>query len=664
MFTFFLTNNVIKAGEIKIALRKSEERYRLIAENVADVIWTMDMNFNFTYISPSIYQQRGYTVEEAMVHSLKEVVSGSLEKTLNLYDEKLKLIESGDHEGWKPVIFEIEQYCKDGTIIWTSNNASILPGPDGKPISILGVTHDMTKRKQAEESLTESEARYRTLFESADDAIFIIKDITFFECNQKTLEMFGCSRDDIIGRTPIDFSPPVQHDGRKSDEKVMEKINAAIDGKTQFFEWRHKKLNGRLFDCEISLSRVILSTDYYIQAIVRDITERKQAEEKRAVLESQLRQAQKMEAIGTLAGGIAHDFNNILSGIFGYSQLAKIHIDDPGKTTKNIDQIINGAQKATDLVKQILTFSRKSEHKMQPLKIFIEVKEAIKLLRSSIPSTIEIKENIDSKATVLADLTQIHQVVMNLCTNAYHAMRKKGGVLSVSLEETQISNTNNIPDLNILPGTYLKLKISDTGPGMSPETLNKIFEPYFTTKEIGEGTGLGLAVVLGIVEEHNGYIKAYSKPGKGTTFHVYFPVLEDQIDSNLPGKNHTIQGGTEKIMVVDDEQSILEITQECLEDYGYTVSTFSDGEDAFKEFIKDPYQFDMVITDMTMPKMTGKELSYLIVKERNDLPIILCSGDCSSLTEEQALDLGIRKYIHKPVEIQNLLFLIREVLNE
>jgi len=620
------------------------------------------MDFNFTYISPSIYQQRGYTVEEAMVHSPEKVVAGSLEKTLNLYAEKLKLIESGDPEGWKPIIFEIEQYCKDGTIIWTSNNASILPDSDGKPISILGISHNITKRKKSEESLAESETHYRTLFESADDAIFIIKDITFFKCNQKTLKIFGCSRDDIIDSTPIDFSPPVQPDGRKSDEKAMEKINAAIDGKTQIFEWKHKKLNGQLFDCEINLSRVDLSTGYYIQAIVRDITERKQAEKKKNVLESQLRQAQKMEAIGTLAGGIAHDFNNILSGIFGYSQLAKMHIDDPVKTTKNIDQIINGAQKATDLVKQILTFSRKSKHEMQPLKIFIEVKEAIKLLRSSIPSTIEIKENIDSKATILADLTMIHQVVMNLCTNAYHSMREKGGVLSVTLEETQISNTNIIPDLNILPGAYLKLEVSDTGSGMSPETLDKIFEPYFTTKEIGEGTGLGLAVVLGIVDKHNGYIKAYSRPGKGTTFHVYFPVLENQIDSNLQEEENTIQGGTEKIMVVDDEQHILEITKEFLENYGYTLSIFSNGDDAFKAFLKDPYQFDMVITDMTIPKMTGKELSCLILKERGDVPIMLCTGYSQNFTKENALELGIREYVQKPVESANLLVLVRKML--
>jgi len=300
---------------------------------------------------------------------------------------------------------------------------------------------------------------------------------------------------------------------------------------------------------------------------------------------------------------------------------------------------------------------------MQPLKIFIEVKEAVKLLRSTIPSTIEIKENIVSKAAVLADLTQIHQVVMNLCTNAYHSMIEKGGVLSVNLNEIKVLDTNSVPDLDILPGSYLKLQVSDTGCGMSPETVDKIFEPYFTTKELGEGTGLGLAVVLGIVKEHSGYIKVYSKLGQGSDFHVYFPILEDKIDSNkFQEEKNIIQGGTEKIMVVDDETGILETMQELLEDYGYTVMAFSNGEDALKEFKKDPGQFDLIITDLTMPKMTGEELANQILKIKNDLPIMLCTGYSQNFTKENALELGIREYVQKPVESANLLVLVRKML--
>jgi len=308
---------------------------------------------------------------------------------------------------------------------------------------------------------------------------------------------------------------------------------------------------------------------------------------------------------------------------------------------------------------------RKSKHEMHPLKIFIEVKEAVKLLRASIPSYIEIQENIVSKATVLADLTQIHQVVMNLCTNAYHAMIEKGGVLSVNLDEIKILDTNSVPDFDILPGNYLKLEISDTGSGMSPETVDKIFEPYFTTKELGEGTGLGLAVVLGIIKEHNGFIKVYSKPGKGSSFHIYFPILEDQINSNtLKEKKNIIQGGTEKIMIVDDETSIIKTMQRLLEKYGYTVITFSNGEDAFKEFKKDPQQFDLIITDMAMPKMTGKELSSKVLKARNDLPIILCTGYSEKFTQDDAFELGIREYVPKPVISEDLLALIRKVIDE
>jgi len=536
-----LTNKELKKEihshkKLQKTLKQSEERYRLMAENIADVIWSTDMNLQFTYISPSIYQQRGYRAEDALKQSLEEtILPGSLQKVMLLFAQKMELIESGDPKGWESTIFEIEQYHKDGTTIWTSNNARIFPGPDGKPGSVLGVT--------------------------------------------------------------------------------------------------------------------------------RDITDYKQAEYEKEKLQAQLQQTQKTQAIGTLAGGIAHDFNNILSGIFGYSQLARIHIDDTEKTKNNIDQIIKGAQKATDLVKQILTFTRKSKHEMQPLKIFIEVKEAVKLLRSTIPSTIEIKENIVSKAAVLADLTQIHQVVMNLCTNAYHSMIEKGGVLSVNLNEIKVLDTNSVPDLDILPGSYLKLQVSDTGCGMSPETVDKIFEPYFTTKELGEGTGLGLAVVLGIVKEHSGYIKVYSKLGQGSDFHVYFPILEDKIDSNkFQEEKNIIQGGTEKIMVVDDETGILETMQELLEDYGYTVMAFSNGEDALKEFKKDPGQFDLIITDLTMPKMTGEELANQILKIKNDLPIMLCTGYSQNFTKENALELGIREYVQKPVESANLLVLVRKML--
>ena len=381
-------------------------------------------------------------------------------------------------------------------------------------------------------------------------------------------------------------------------------------------------------------------------------------------LQEQLVQARKMEGIGLLAGGIAHDFNNILSGILGYSELADMSIENPAKIKGHISHIKKGVVRAAELTQQILTFSRPTEHRKQLLQISIVVKEALKLLRSSIPTTIEIHENIFPDTIVKADPTQIHQVIMNLCTNAYHSMRVSGGKLTVELKEIEIFDQNTIPDLNILPGKYLKLSVSDTGPGMDRKIRQKVFEPYFTTKDVGKGTGLGLAVVYGIIEGHDGFVQVDSTLGKGSTFHVFLPIAEKQLtpDNRTINTKHLVRGA-ERVMVVDDEQFILTSTMDLLQDYGYKVSTFLNGALAYEEFKKSPYQYDLIITDMTMPKMTGYELSEKVLTIRKDLPIFLCTGYSENVSKDKALALGIKKYISKPIDSHHLLLLIREVLD-
>ncbi len=282
-----------------------------------------------------------------------------------------------------------------------------------------------------------------------------------------------------------------------------------------------------------------------------------------------------------------------------------------------------------------------------------------------IPLPLPLYENISSQAYVKADPTQLHQIVMNLCTNAFHAMRETGGELSVSLSEVDIHGQQDIPNLAIIPGSYLRLEISDTGYGIAPEILNKIFEPYFTTKRISEGTGLGLAVVLGIVEDHNGYLKVYSRLGAGSTFHVYLPILKEELGSNGSNKKETpLKGGAEKILIVDDEESILTSTSELLKDYGYNVISFLDPESAFKEFKKKSHHFDLLITDMTMPNMTGDELALKILELQKDIPIILCTGYSDRISKNKALKMGIKKYIQKPMDSKKLLFLIRKILDD
>ncbi|MBU2452437.1 MAG: PAS domain S-box protein, partial [Proteobacteria bacterium] len=527
----------------------------------------------------------------------------------------------------------------------------------------IGMAIDISELKRAEQALRKNEERYRTILDNRNIGYFEIDldgNLLFF--NDALCELMGYGSDELLG-----LNYKVCTDKETSIEIENKYKNIFKTGRPlEKFEYviRTKDGESRMVETSVSLIRDSSGLSIGFRGLTIDITDRKTAEQEKKKLETKLRQAHKMEAIGTLSGGIAHDFNNILSGILGYAQLAEMNIENYVKAKGCIAQIVKGAKRAAGLTQQILSFSRQAEHEKHLLNFSIVVKEAIKLLRSSIPATIEIRENIVSDATVLADPTQIHQVVMNLCTNAYHAMRVTGGTLTIELKEIELFDQDNIPDLNILPGKYLNLDISDTGHGMDEEILRKIFDPYFTTKEVGEGTGLGLALVYGIVEEHGGYVKADSVPGKGSIFHVFFPITANDIISKVQtNTSQPLIGGSERIMVVDDDESILLSTLEFLKDFGYEMSGFSNGAQAFKAFEKNPDQFDLIITDMTMPKMTGDQLSSRVLKIRNDLPIMLCTGYSDNISEIKALKLGIKEYLQKPIDSQRLLLLIREVLD-
>ena len=396
----------------------------------------------------------------------------------------------------------------------------------------------------------------------------------------------------------------------------------------------------------------------HIVHIAKDITEQRE-------LENRLRQSQKMEAIGTLAGGIAHDFNNILTAISGYTQLALLKADDKEKVVKDLNQVRNAAQRAKDLVKQILTFSRQTNKEQRPLQIAHLVRETLKLLRSSIPSSIELRQEISTPGNILADAGQIQQVIMNLATNAYQAMQERGGSLGIFLHEVTISAKEIIAEPKIKPGNYIRLEVSDTGCGMDAETKAKIFEPYFTTKEMGKGTGLGLAVVHGIVTAHHGYITVYSEPGQGTTFHVYLPMV-DQEPLAVPRQavtSQTIGGGTEHLMLVEDEESIAALVTEVLQSYGYLVTSFADGKQAWHNFVEHALDYDLILTDMSMPHLSGLQLSEKVKEVRPDIPIILCSGYGEMVFKDKARAAGINRSIQKPLELESLARIIREMLD-
>ncbi|MDT8285325.1 MAG: ATP-binding protein, partial [Thermovirgaceae bacterium] len=380
-------------------------------------------------------------------------------------------------------------------------------------------------------------------------------------------------------------------------------------------------------------------------------------------LESQLQQVQKMEAIGTLAGGIAHDFNNILGAIMGYAEMALLDASEEHKVRYCVDQVLKASYRAKDLVKQILAFSRQSDQEKRPLQITPIVKETLKMLRAFIPATIEIRHRLEADSAIVeADPTHIHQILMNLSTNAQYAMHDKGGILEISLRTVDLNPDEAAGHADLKPGSYLELSVSDTGDGMDPETRERIFDPYFTTKKKGVGTGMGLAVVHGIVKDHRGAITVQSELGKGTQFDVFFPIADKPVKA-AGNEFKPLPGGTEHILLVDDEEPLVRLVKGMLEKLGYRVSARSSSLEALEAFRAHPDRFDLVITDMTMPNMTGEILAQKLMAVRPSIPVVLCTGYSERVTDTKVKSLGIRELIMKPILIREMAFTLRRILD-
>jgi len=394
-----------------------------------------------------------------------------------------------------------------------------------------------------------------------------------------------------------------------------------------------------------------------IQGAFQDITAWKKTEER-------LLQVHKLEAIGTLAGGIAHDFNNILGIILGYAQLAQLNSEKNPKVQRYIEQIYLACKRAKELVNQVFVFSRNGKSEKAPVDISVIIKEALKLLRVSIPSTIEIRQNIKSNSGIIkADQTQIQQIIINLCTNAAHAMKKEGGQLNIELTPVEITADEYLICQNVKSGRYIKLTVEDTGCGMDKDTISRIFDPYFTTKKIGEGTGLGLPNVHSIVKDHGGVIKVFSQPGTGTSFHILFPIVQKKSEKKKQASS-PLPKGNERILFVDDEKFLVDIGKELLESLGYNVETSTNVYDALELFYGWPDKYDLIITDIDMPKMTGEKLAAKIKKNRPGCPIIACTGFGMVTVHENAKAAGICEILMKPLSLQNLANAVRRVLDE
>jgi PAS domain S-box-containing protein len=508
--------------------------------------------------------------------------------------------------------------------------------------------------QRASGSLQDNETRLRTILETAADGVITVDErglITSF--NRTAEQTFGYLRDEVIGQ-PVTLLLPGASPG-----DVVAAFRLAGGGQ----EVLGRRQDGTTFPMELAVSEARLGERTVLTGFARDITARKQIEQERAQLEAQLLQSQKLETIGTLAGGIAHDFNNILTAVMGYLELALEETPSESPAYEDLTQVRTAALRAKQLVRQILVFSRRGDQERLPVELDLLVEEALKLLRASLPATIEIRHSLDTGTPpVLADATQIHQVVMNLCTNASHAMRDTGGVLDIGLEVVEVGLKKSGVAPNLPAGQYVRLRVRDTGHGMDRATVDRIFEPFFTTKPVGEGTGLGLSVVHGIVTSHGGGITVQSEPGRGTTFAIYLPVAAAEAAREVaiePG----VVTGTEHVLVVDDDEAIARVTERALKRFGYRVTTRMSSGAALEVFRANPAEFDLVVTDYTMPGMTGVQLARELRLLRPDVPMILATGLGEAITAEEQKALGFRQYLTKPLSLRDFAAAVRQVLD-
>lgn len=574
-------------------------------------------------------------------------------------------------KGHAPVIRELVVPIFRGdkivAIIGVGNKENDYVEADIKAVEDLGdFLWDILLRRKAEEEKSETEKRLKAIFNHRFQLTGLLSpDGKLLMANENVCRLVGVDFKEIKGAYLWEL-PHWEHSKTLQDE-IRKAVESVQKGKLITIETTHPDAEGNIHYIDFSLTPVRDEKGEIIFIVPEghDITKRKKSEDDRKNLEKQLAQAQKMEAIGTLAGGIAHDFNNILSSIMGYTELAREDIPKESETASYINQVFKAGQRASDLVKQILTFSRKQDRELVPLKVGLVIKEAVKLLRSSIPTTIEIKSDINPNCgLVLADPTQIHQIIMNLCTNSYHAMKELGGKLSISLQPINIGTEEKTQiGIRLERGSYLEMTISDTGCGIPEELLEKIFEPYYTTKEKGEGTGLGLATVHSIIRNFNGEIIVKSRVGDGTTFFVYLPVIKEIKLSASKGKEAgEVFKGAESILFVDDEKTVVDFSKIMLEGLGYQFIGFTESLQALEAFKIAPDDVDLLVTDMTMPKMTGEELIRQIKKIRPDLPVILCTGYSDVLSPERIKQIGVSEYLEKPILKKDLAAKIRKTL--
>ena len=638
-------------------LKESERRYRSVIEASPDNIVITDMKGRILMVSAAGMAMFGYDrEEEGLGHLFTEFIA---------LEDRDRALSNATHrfQGVTLAPLEYRGLRKDGSSFDIEVNRNFIQGDDGQPTSVVFVARDITNRKQAEKELIEYSQRLSLATTSGKLAIWDwnVKDNIMLWDN-RMFELYGINRDTFHSNIEAWISSLHPED----KQRAIAESNSALAGKNDFntsFRVLHPDGTMKYLKANAIVIRDNEGKAIRMIGINRDITEQVLAKEAKKSLEDQLKHAQKLEAIGTLAGGIAHDFNNILGAILGYAEMAREDCPPESIMASDLDQVILASNRAKDLVKQILAFSRQTENKKVPLQPAIIIRETIKLLRSTLPTTVDIQQEIEEEADfVLADPTQIHQILMNLCTNAFHAMEQTGGRLSISLKSKCLLSPDLIGHSYIQPGKFVELSVKDSGSGIPQKIQRRIFDPYFTTKETGKGTGMGLAIAHGIVESCGGFITCHSQVGEGAVFTILLPVFEGHAETeNSP--IGLVPEGAERILFVDDEKMLAQMGKTMLERIGYAVTVQTSSLGALSTFQNQPDAFDLVITDQTMPEMTGIDLARRMLQIRPNMPIILCTGYSSQISEEQAKSYGVKGFAMKPIAKNDIAVLIRDVLD-
>jgi PAS domain S-box-containing protein len=655
---FIVTQDNIDSFESEIRLDQAVQHHELsqqlslissMIENVEELAIAADIHGQIVYANAASLHFCGY--------KKKELVGLSID---NIFDfttmQRSQITSCIEDETSKN--FEATAVRKDGSLFPVNISVSPLRSETAaRGVAIIST--NISERNRSRKALIDSHVRFLTVLDSIDADIYVadMENYEILLINRHMRESFG---ENLVGQTCYKMfrneagpcsnctnDQLVDSNGKPAGPCVWEGNNS-ITGKWYInYDRAIKWVDGRLVRLQIAT----------------DITRIKDLEKESLRIQAQLQQAQKMEAIGTLAGGIAHDFNNILSAVIGYTEIVLGDVAESTSQHRNLQEVLKAGNRARDLVNQILMFSRQTDKELKPVQINQIVIETLKLLRASLPTTIKIEPKLRSSSAVLADPTQIHQVMMNLCTNAAHAMREMGGLLKIELSDTDLDRNIIEQHPYLSDGTYIKLRVSDSGHGMEKRIADRIFDPFFTTKGRGEGTGMGLAVVLGIVKSHGGTITVESTVNEGSRFDVFLPVIELQADSEIRPKV-IMPTGTEQILFVDDEKALVELGLQILERLGYHVTTRTSSVEALELFRAQPDKFDLVITDMTMPNMTGDEFAAKMMEIRADIPVILCTGYSERISQAKAHEIGIKEFVLKPIIMSDMALTVRKVLDE